>query len=445
MQVIERLASRFTKSTNVLKTLTVLTNIKNVVVAGGSAAFPNIANDVDVFILNEDFNAWQSALLLFGEYSKECFYMKNDDYERRLTSFSVVEIRIQDEIIPFQFIFTDFTSTELLLANFDFDYIRIGVHLGALCFDNVEQYQEAHQTKKISWCSDRDAKIFRFQKAIAKGFQTPIICNKYVKESHAQYESERFCKLTHIVPTNMKTKTSTNLCLSAFKITGINFENMRDSKYLLFPLVELKDEAGNVLHAKYVSVVVYVLDEYNIQLADKSNSAIFKVKNKSDTKLESKRSYNVVIELALVKNDHKIMCYIVEVNDSFLPLPVSETFWRSMEDHLISKWPGSFRTSLEHKIMKWETSTDQMDNLFGQVARLLLTEKSQIVPNYRSVTKILDNDIYKYCGDASLLMERGSMQTFEDAERYLNVQYTRFAGTKFTQSDYSQNPTCAIS
>ncbi len=425
MQVLEAIASRFIKSPQILNTLISLTNIRNVVVAGGIIAFPDTSNDIDIFILNQDQDAWKQALFLMRDYSKSCFIIKNDDYQERLTSFSVIEIRIDNESIHFQFIFTDFQLPESLLNNFDFDYIRIGLHLGNLCYAKLEQYKQAHETKTISWCSDRNVKILRFQKAILKGFQTVIICNKYIKESQAKYQPERLCKIIQTTPTVMGIKTSTDLCFVNFEITGIHFENMRQSDHLLFPCFELRDKSSRtVLHAKYVSVAIYVIDEYHIELAHKP---LIKIKNKSSIKLEEKQHYVAVVELVITANDNKIRCYIIDVNTKFLPISILDRFWQS-----IAKYPKMEK--------KWDHLTNEIDHLFSKIADLLLAERLQIVPNFRSVTKILDNDIYKYCGDASLLMEVGmwgSVQTFEEAERYLDVQYLRFAGTKFTDSSHN--------
>ena len=161
------------------------------VVAGGSVVYAmnNYVNkdavtDVDIFILNCNnilkckIN-FECALRMFNRF------FERFDFEpvgSRDGKCSVISIKLPYEQTTFQLIFTQFTSPQEVIDNFDMDYVQCGFFRNIILV--TKEAQASHEQKKILCFNTLNIKPKRLVKAYKKGFIVPFISDysKYVNE-----------------------------------------------------------------------------------------------------------------------------------------------------------------------------------------------------------------------------------------------------------------------
>lgn len=413
MQVLKKITQIFGNEEVALQILTNMQSIVNVVICGGCVQDAKTSSDVDVFIINKDKKAWNQVMELFG--GLPCQYRQMEKYGD--ISTSIIEVTLSREIIPFQIIYTDFKSSQLLLESFDFDYVRIGIESGNLIFSNMTEYYNVQNTRHIHFGTE--TKYHRFLKAIHKGFKTIVFCNELNSKPHCQLEDIQDVK--KVVLSSFKTDNKETIDFSKLCIDNICLQD-KQSKHLLFPVFEIVNLETK---PKYATIPIYVESKYIILPVIESNCNIgldFKIKDKRTgliAPLIIGQTYVALVELAILKCQPKIMCYIVAIHDQFLPIPISPNFWKNLESHLKILFPRFNNRQVcavfQSKIAKWEKSPNEVDILCSQIGSLLIQETKKPEPNYQMVK-------YSFQGHSNLTIEKDVVDV-NDAEEYIELQH----------------------
>ena len=413
MQVLKRISQIFGDKEIALQILTNMQSIANVVICGGCVQDAKTASDVDVFIINKDKKAWNHVMDLFHGFP--CQYRQMEKYGD--ISTSIVEVTLTKEIIPFQIIFTDFKSSQLLLESFDFDYIRIGIESGNLIFSNMTEYYNVQNTRQIHFGTE--TKYHRFLKALNKGFKSIVFCNELKSKPHCQLKDIQDVK--KVVVSSFKTSNKETIDFSKLCIDNICIDGIQ-SQHLMYPVFKMVNLETN---PKYVTIPIYVESKYTILPVIESGCNInlnFKIKDKrvgQIVPLIIGHTHVALVELAILKCQPKIMCYIVAIHDQFLPIPISLNFWKNLECHLKKLFPRfndrQVCAVFQSKIAKWEKSQNEVDILCSQIGSLLIEETKNPEPNYQMV---------KFCfqGHSNLTIEKDVVD-INDAEECIELQH----------------------
>jgi hypothetical protein len=256
-------------------------------------------------------------------------------------------------------------------------------------------------------------KFYRFIKAIKKVFRTYVCCDKLELKSNVELNSAEFSTICKITPDVFKSFVNENIQFN--NCINIDINNMRKSEHLMFPKFILSDKTIHH-HAKYVTVSILVLDDYNFQILDFDFDFKIKDKRLEKSKLIHGQTYVALVELAIMKSYPQILCYIVAIHPGFLGFSFNVNFGKMLECHLKTLFPRSKNICLvfQSKLNKWKTSQNPIDLLCNQIGSLLLEETKKPEPDFQAI---------KTCFDQHCPRLDKNIENLNDAEDYLEMQH----------------------
>lgn len=175
---------------------------KRFLIAGGSVVYalnhfvpPHSVGDVDFFINSvDDFKEIVHLLLSYGcckvfvplvYMQVHFFYLMQYEYSKET---AVVSFSFPKETVQIQLIFQEHSTVWDVLETFDLDYVQCGILNGNVFM--TEACSQSHSQRKVlRWDGINCPKIYRFEKALLKGFESPVFGNRDSPAKHKQLEN----------------------------------------------------------------------------------------------------------------------------------------------------------------------------------------------------------------------------------------------------------------
>lgn len=173
MDLLIKMSSLFDQQQTMLSILIELNNLG--LIAGGSVVYAcnsfvesDSVSDIDVFVNSVEsfWNAINCIETRFEDIQYEIF-----DYYNQKTC-SLVNLIIPDEKIKIQIIYREYETPFDVFDSFDLDYVCCGITNNELYL--TPECEQSHKVKKICHIKTLNPEIGRFEKAIKKGFNSPI-------------------------------------------------------------------------------------------------------------------------------------------------------------------------------------------------------------------------------------------------------------------------------
>jgi hypothetical protein len=140
------------------------------VIAGGAVADPESCQDVDVFVLRDDRDAWLSALSCLEQEGALLSWNPGNPEYRDLTVAQADLFRL-----PIQVVLTQAATVNELLLSFDLDYVQAALWNGQVF--TGPHFERSRQERRLRVFRPGKLRLRRFVKAANKGFRSPVICD----------------------------------------------------------------------------------------------------------------------------------------------------------------------------------------------------------------------------------------------------------------------------
>lgn len=140
------------------------------VIAGGAVADPESCQDVDVFVLRDDRDAWLSVLSCLEQEGAASSWNPGNPEYRDLTVAQAELYRL-----PIQVILIQAATVNELLLSFDLDYVQAALWNGQVF--TGPHFEPARQDRQLRVFRPGKLRLRRFLKAANKGFRSPVICD----------------------------------------------------------------------------------------------------------------------------------------------------------------------------------------------------------------------------------------------------------------------------
>ncbi len=231
------------------------------VIAGGSIVFAlnefvplESVGDIDIFVNTKE-NYDNCIKLLYSLFDIKFKIIAFGDEK----NYAVVNMLINNKY-NIQIIYNDFITPVDVIDVFDIDYVQCALHKGELYI--TDRCLRSHRHRQIFEVSDIRFRNNRLQKAVYKGFKSPIVCGYFEKSMYSSSYVES--SYIDIMDNNMlEFKNSVYLTLS------------RDNWYDINTMIAVDIISGYYEQTKIIKAVVFEISTVDGLVTDKANIRSF--------------------------------------------------------------------------------------------------------------------------------------------------------------------------